>query len=54
MNAEYLFAGLPTDHSDETIEQLLQTDHFLLERIVSFGQATPPSEWLEQVRPEWL
>ena len=54
MNAGNLFADLPTDHSTETNEQLLQTDHFLLERIVSFGQATPPSEWLDQHRPEWV
>ena len=54
MNAGNLFADLPTDHSAETIEQLLQTDSLLLERIVSFGQATPPGQWLDQDRPEWI
>jgi cupin 2 domain-containing protein len=26
----------------------------LVERIVSAGQATPPGEWLEQERDEWV
>ncbi len=54
MNAGNLFADLPTDNSAETIEQLLKTDHLVLERIVSFGQATPPGQWLDQDRPEWV
>ncbi|MCZ6646412.1 MAG: cupin domain-containing protein [SAR324 cluster bacterium] len=54
MNAGNLFANLPTDHSAETIEQLILTDNLVLERITSRGQATPPGQWYDQNRAEWV
>jgi cupin 2 domain-containing protein len=33
---------------------LLATSGLRLERIVSLGQATPPGEWLDQDRAEWV
>ncbi len=38
----------------EACETLLETENLRLERIVSHGQATPPGEWLEQERAEWV
>ena len=38
----------------ELFETLLQTGSFRLERIVSTGQATPPGEWYDQERDEWV
>ena len=36
------------------METLVQTGSFKLERIVSSGQATPPGEWFDQDRDEWV
>lgn len=42
------------DHEDEYFLELLSRPRFSLERIISTGQTTPPSEWLEQTRAEWV
>ncbi len=39
---------------DELFETLLHAPHFKLERIVSTGQATPPGQWYDQERAEWV
>jgi len=50
-----LFTDLPAELSVERIEQLLAGDGpWRLERIVSTGQATPPGEWYDQPRDEWV
>lgn len=49
-----LLADLPFPGPDETFEALLETPGWKLERIVSFGHATPPGEWFDQDRPEWV
>ena len=49
-----LFDALPEAASAEVFELLLETSAFLLERIVSTGQQTPPGEWYDQERPEWV
>lgn len=36
------------------METLIQTGSLRLERIVSTGQATPPGEWFDQDRDEWV
>src|SRR3954469_17017955 len=40
--------------SQEVFEQLLAGGAFKLERIVSTGQATPPGQWYDQDRHEWV
>ncbi len=53
---ENLFTRL-SQHAPEDregVETLLQTGSFRLERIVSSGQATPPGEWFDQDRDEWV
>lgn len=42
---------LPTS---EVFEPLLQKESCLIERIVSTGQTTPPGEWYDQARDEWV
>ena len=42
------------NRSEETFEPLLEHPGLRLERIVSFGQATPPGEWYDQERDEWV
>jgi cupin 2 domain-containing protein len=49
-----LFDPLPGDVSAESIEELLAGTSLRLERIVSRGQATPPGEWYDQDRNEWV
>lgn len=49
-----LFQTLPEDHLQEHFEPLLVGSECLLERIVSFGQATKPGEWLVSERDEWV
>ncbi len=39
---------------EELHSQLLNTPHLTLERIVSTGQASPPGEWYDQTRDEWV
>ena len=38
----------------EIVENLVQTGQFRIERIISTGQATPPDQWYDQVRDEWV
>ena len=49
-----LFAPIPPEISAESIQVLLATAHFRLERIVSTGQATPPGGWYDQDTHEWV
>lgn len=54
MEIRNLMAPLPSVTEAEVFEALLEQPGFLLERIVSTGQATPPGQWLEQDRHEWV
>jgi cupin 2 domain-containing protein len=47
-----LDAGAPTDQ--EQFQILLQAPGLRLERIVSYGQPTPPGQWYDQDDPEWV
>lgn len=51
---ENLFINFPLSGREENFKDLLQNQHFLLERIVSMGHATPKGEWLAQERSEWV
>jgi cupin 2 domain-containing protein len=50
----HIFSGIPELMEDEIFENLLKTDHFRLERIVSSGQSTPSGEWYDQDANEWV
>ena len=49
-----LFAGLPDTLPEERIDVLLERAALRLERIVSLGHVTPPGEWYDQQRDEWV
>jgi cupin 2 domain-containing protein len=51
---ENLFNGIPNRAAEEVFNTLLQNKKIKIERIVSFGQATPEGEWLIQDIPEWV
>lgn len=49
-----LFDDLPRALPTERIDVLLETARVRLERIVSTAHATPPGEWMDQDRDEWV
>lgn len=40
--------------SEEIFQTLISADNLLVERIISTGQITPPGEWLNQEKDEWV
>ncbi len=54
MKIQNLFAALPVDRTQESFQTLLQNSFGRLERIVSFGQTTPPGQWAVQQTDEWV
>ncbi len=49
-----LFAELPPPREAEHFDTLAQTPGLRIERIVSSGQCTPPGQWYDQPRAEWV
>ncbi len=49
-----LFAPLPDAGAAEAVEALLTRPGLRIERIVSFGQASPPGFWYDQDEAEWV
>ena len=49
-----LFSEIPNGLRDEISETVLKTDCLTLERIISSGQATPPGQWYDQPKDEWV
>jgi cupin 2 domain-containing protein len=49
-----LLQGIPAPGPDEVVEALLRTPHCRVERIVSWGQASPPGFWYDQDEHEWV
>ena len=49
-----LFDNVPRTLPAEKIDVLLETPGLRLERIVSTGHATPPGQWYDQDRDEWV
>ena len=45
---------MPRALAAERVDVLLDTPALRLERIVSTGHATPPGEWYDQDRDEWV
>lgn len=49
-----LLRDIPGELSDELVETLVRSDTLHIERIVSRGHVTPPGEWYDQPRNEWV
>jgi cupin 2 domain-containing protein len=49
-----LLAALPDTAKGEVFEPLASGREVKIERIVSGGQASPPEEWYDQERHEWV
>ena len=49
-----VFANVAHRLAEEQIVELLSARNVRIERIVSTGHATPPDEWYDQDRAEWV
>jgi cupin 2 domain-containing protein len=49
-----LFAGIPPEMTEEVLQEILRTETFRIERIVSRGQTSPPDFWYDQETDEWV
>lgn len=49
-----LFKCIPSALKEEFVQTLAESDAVRIERIVSAGHATPPGEWYDQERDEWV
>jgi cupin 2 domain-containing protein len=49
-----LFELPETLPAGELVERIARGEGVLVERIVSTGHVTPPGDWLEQERDEWV
>ena len=49
-----ILADIPRDVVKEEFRELSAAAHVQIERIVSTGQATPPGQWFDQDRAEWV
>ena len=49
-----IFAKLPQSLSEEVFQEIIHGETFRLERIISFGQATPAGQWYDQEQHEWV
>ena len=49
-----IYAKIPAAKKKEMFRTLAQNKNLRIERIVSFGQATPENTWLKERRDEWV
>lgn len=49
-----IFLEIPETLQDELFQDIIKTDAFRLERIISDAHETPPGEWYDQDWHEWV
>lgn len=54
MGIKNIFHNISPESPTELAETILETPDMKLERIISYGQTTPPGEWYDQDRDEWV
>ncbi|MBI9072032.1 MAG: cupin domain-containing protein [Melioribacteraceae bacterium] len=54
MNIKNIFDDIPLKIEDEIFEDILETDDFIVERIISEGHASPPDFWYDQKINEFV
>lgn len=52
--AQNIYANLPLSLPEEVFETLATSNNVKIERIVSKGHTTPPTEWYDQEQAEWV
>ncbi len=54
MDVSNIYTAIPEELHNELFGEVLKSNAFTLERIVSRGHATPEGEWYDQERNEWV
>ena len=54
MDSHNLYDDIPTNLPEEVFTDILNTDDFRVERIVSQGHASPDGFWYDQDQNEWV
>ncbi|HET6427454.1 MAG TPA: cupin domain-containing protein [Phycisphaerae bacterium] len=54
MDVNNIYSHIPAPRDPELFEDLAAAEAVRIERIVSWGQATPEGDWLLQGRDEWV
>ncbi len=49
-----IFNEIPKDLQDELFEDIIKTENLKIERIVSYGHASPETGWYESEKNEWV
>ncbi len=49
-----IFSNIPDNLPDELFEDILKTDKFRIERIISDGHSSPTGYWYDQETNEWV
>lgn len=49
-----IFSDIPGDIPRESFQDILTTDHFKIQRIVSKGHSSPKGFWYDQDQSEWV
>jgi len=49
-----IFSDMPKSIPTELLQTLLKTDNIRIERIVSYGHASPEHFWYDQPKHEWV
>ncbi|MBL7179229.1 MAG: cupin domain-containing protein [Desulfobacterales bacterium] len=53
-NIQNIYASIPDEIPKELFQDILKTDRFKIERIVSKGHASPEGFWYDQKEHEWV
>ena len=54
MKSKNIFESIPDNFDEEAFEQLLQSEHVKIERIISKGHSSPESGWHDEEKNEWV
>lgn len=54
MKLKNIFESIPDNLEEEIFEQLLQSEHVKIERIISKGHRSPESGWHNEEKNEWV
>ena len=54
MIVKNIYNDVPSQLNDELFEEIISNDKFILERIISEGQATPENFWYDQDKNEFV
>lgn len=54
MTVQNFWQEIPQDFKEEIFEPVLTSPNLKIERILSWGQATPAGQWLTQQEHEWV